>query len=220
MLVWCVAHEGRVHGGEERWKFAVLLVGSDKRPGYDGRVADLHFVAMRDEIVEPLSADVFVVGDSCPSGDGLGTLANLAGEYFGDRVVSCGMVATRRSGNSGSAAGCRVFPAGTTTKPWIQWYRLERCWDLLEAREAERGEVYDAVIKLRADATPLPWLPPSEILARTRRRPNVVHAATDRVAQGGFTVTSRLLSRLSAITTRVRRTHVVQTFARSLRGER
>ena len=33
----------------------------------------------------------------------------------------------------------------------------------------------------------------------------------DGVAKGGFTVTSQLLSRLSQINTRVRRTHMVQT---------
>ena len=41
-----------------------------------------------------------------------------------------------------------------------------------------------------------------------------------RVANGCFTATSQLLSRLSQITTRVRRTHVVQTFPKNSREER
>lgn len=169
---------------------AVLLVGSDKRPGYDGRVADLHFSAMRDTIVDPLKASVFVVSDACPSAEdaaaALPTLANLARRYFGGAVAGFGAVAPPHRGPPRGAADrgdCAVLAAGPRQKPWIQWYRLERCWALMVAREADRGRPYDAVIKLRADATPANF-PTAAAFAGLSARPKTVHAATDHVFWG------------------------------------
>ena len=158
---------------------AVLLVGSDKRPGYDERVAGLHFSAMRDSVVVPLGADVFVVSDACPSGDGLHTLANLATTYFGDALRKVGVMG---GGGSGDGA-CSVFAAKPTRPPWVQWERLEMAWALLEEAEAARGH-YEVVVKLRADATPSPWPSRDAILADARARDDVVHAATDHVFYG------------------------------------
>ena len=158
---------------------AVLLVGADKRPGYDERMATLHFTAMRDDVVVPLGADVFVTSDACPSDDGLKTLANLAKSYFGSALAGVGAVAAARP-----SGDCAVFPPGTNTKPWIQWYRLEKCWALMEAQEAKRGATYDVVVKLRSDATPRPWPARADAVADAAARRDVVHAATDHVFYG------------------------------------
>ena len=118
---------------------ALILVGADRAQPH----AAAHFTAMRDDVVNPLAADVFIVADYCPGGP-QGVLANLARTYFGDRVR--GVVAMRppHADVRPAAGACAEAATPRVHASVIQWARLQEGWNQMEAFERRRGAAYPA----------------------------------------------------------------------------
>ena len=118
------------------------------------------------------------VADHCPGQPGEGPrVANFASKDFGGHLRAT--MAVRAPATADSS--CTTFVPASPRGPLVQWDRLARAWELLEAREARRGRPYEVVIKVRPDATPLDWPPPHHML-RTPR--DVIWAVTDHIFWG------------------------------------
>lgn len=178
---------------------AVLLVGNSKPTNFN-----LHAEYLAKSITTPLEAHVFSVTDE--KDDKVFTLQgsrrptlSLKGalpHVFGSRLKAVGFVSadmkcksctslTKMNANSTSFVQIRGS-GKVRSDSYQQWHKLNEAWRLMAQYERQvLGSVYDVVIKLRFDCTPLgKWNLCGSDAIKTNDGFSAIHACTDHVFWG------------------------------------
>lgn len=179
---------------------AILIVGDSKPPSLQKHSEEMIY-----HIVNPYDADVFVVTDA--EGPPMLQNTNLALSLpiiFKNSLKAVGLMGPIKTEriqalfnkndheNSTSVRYSKVNKiVGEVASASIQWFRLFECWKLMESYEKEKKILYDVVIRLRLDCTPLPtWnLCESSAVFTSHKKSSIapfraIHACTDHVFWG------------------------------------
>lgn len=181
--------------------FAVLLVGDSSPRGFNA-----HMEALMNNVIGPLSPDVYAVTDALSSDEAAirnTTVAKTLPSILGDSLKAMGLL----SGVSDALltelrvahphtdfaavplpnASLHGVRQPTHGQGIFQWYRLRECWRLLEdgERRLRSSRPYGIAIRLRIDWTPLsPWFPCSPDILGAETTPWAIHTAADQAFWG------------------------------------
>jgi hypothetical protein len=178
---------------------AVLLVGR-----LSTQALSLHAPQMMQNIIEPLSADVFVVTDNETTPEWAHTEVNDRLEDNVAHVLPHMLRHQLRAfatygeppGALRRAAAAAHSPFSLTAlarprlhvvkrRSWLSWLKLGDAWHLMEAHEATKRWKYAAVVRLRSDVTPVvPAWSRSALCALQANDPSSVYALSDHVLVG------------------------------------
>lgn len=178
---------------------ALLLVGDSQPVAFQ-----MHVQALLDNVVGPLSPDVYAVTDAGGSTDLQNiTVARALPMLLGARLHALGLLygvseelLAELRANHPSTVFSAVPPPNaslhgvrqpTHGKGIFQWYRLRECWRLLEEgeRRRKRSRQYELVFRLRFDWTPLdPWWPCLPDISLATTTPWAMHLAADHAFWG------------------------------------
>ena len=144
-------------------RVAALVVGSGHVPN-----ATLHASYMREYVLLPLAAEIFLVTDPPrPGKDASTSVAVAMPALLGQSIEGVAAYDTWEEGTAALLQNLTGVKPRTVARPprpagWVQpyaavqWHRLQAAWALMEERERRARRQFELVVKLRADSVPLP----------------------------------------------------------------
>ena len=147
---------------------------------------ETHLLAIRQNVLDPLSAEAFAVTDYSPREISL--LQRLLPHYLGRRLRALGLTGAPLSvAGAGSSAFCVPLPPQPELSGRVsaegQWFKLKHAWQLMVQRERSADKEFKLVVRLRFDGVHLPaWNSAAVHRAAASR---AIYAATDHTMLGG-----------------------------------
>ena len=175
-------------------RVAALVVGSGHVPN-----ATLHASYMREYVLLPLAAEIFLVTDPPrPGKDASTSVAVVMPALLGQSIEGVAAYDTWEEGTVALLQNLTGVKPRTVARPprpagWVQpyaavqWHRLQAAWALMEERERRARRQFELVVKLRADSVPLPRWRSSRVCGVARSDPGnprlQIRTSADRPAQ-------------------------------------